>query len=81
MDFPVLVRHMFRNFFSVSGLVIMLRLRIVMYLLIVVIYILSPFDIIPEAVLGILGFFDDIVIAAVIILYLTILFRQSLANQ
>ena len=81
MDFPVLARHMFRNFFTVTGLVYMLRLRIVVYLLIVLLYILSPFDIIPESVLGLLGFVDDIIIAAVILLYLTVLFRQSLANS
>ncbi len=49
-DFPVLLRHMFRNFFSVSGLVLMLRVRIAMYLFIVVVYVLSPLDIIPESV-------------------------------
>jgi len=81
MDFPVLARHMFRNLFSVSGLVVMLRLRIILYLFIVLVYILSPLDIIPESVLGLLGFLDDIAIAAVILLYLTVIFRQSLANN
>jgi len=81
LDFPVIVRHMIRNFFTVSGLVVMLRLRIVLYLLLVLIYIISPFDIIPEAVTGLLGYLDDIAIAGVIVLYLTILFRQSLAND
>ena len=71
---------MFRNLFSVSGLVFMLRLRIFLYLILVVVYIVLPFDIIPEAVAGILGFLDDLAIAAVIILYLTVLFRNSLAN-
>ena len=52
-----------------------------MYLFIVVIYILSPFDIIPESVLGVLGFLDDLAITAVILLYLTVMFRQSLANR
>lgn len=80
MDFPVLARHLTRNFFSVSGLVAMLRLRIILYLLILIVYILYPLDIIPEAVLGFLGLFDDIAIAAVILVYVTVLFRQSLAN-
>jgi len=81
LDFPVLLRHMFRNFFNVNGLVAMLRVRIVVYLAIVVLYILSPLDIIPEFVFGILGFLDDIAIAGIILLYLTVLFRQSLANH
>lgn len=72
---------MFRNFFSVSGLVLMLRARIAMYLFIVVLYILSPFDIIPESVIGVLGFLDDLAITGVILLYLTVIFRQSLANR
>ena len=81
MDFPVLLRHMFRNFFSVNGLVAMLRVRIVLYLMIVLLYILSPLDIIPEFVFGILGFIDDLAIVGVILLYLTVLFRQSLASH
>ena len=72
---------MFRNFFSVNGLVAMLRVRIVLYLFIVLLYILSPLDIIPEFVFGILGFIDDLAIVGIILLYLTVLFRQSLANH
>lgn len=59
----------------------MLRARIAMYLFIVVLYILSPFDIIPESVIGVLGFLDDLAITGVILLYLTVIFRQSLANR
>lgn len=80
MDFPVLARHLTRNFFSVSGLVVMFRLRIILFLLIIIVYILYPLDIIPEAVLGFLGLFDDIAVSAAILVYLTVLFRQSLAN-
>lgn len=80
MDFPVLARHLTRNFFLVSGLVVMFRLRIILFLLIIIVYILYPLDILPEAVLGFLGLFDDIAVSAAILVYLTVLFRQSLAN-
>ncbi|MCP9261896.1 E3 ubiquitin-protein ligase [Dirofilaria immitis] len=44
------------------------------------VYILSPFDILPEAVFGILGMVDDIFIVFVVLVYATILFRQLLAG-
>lgn len=78
-DFPVLLRHMLRNLFTVNEFVSMLRYRIILYLGVAVVYTLSPYDIIPEFVFGALGFLDDLVLVACLLFYLTVLYRRSLA--
>ena len=40
-----------------------------------------PVDIIPEALAGILGLLDDVVLALLVFVYLTILYRRTLANN
>lgn len=71
---------MFRAVVSVNGLMFMFRIRVFLCLFGMAVYILSPFDILPEAAFGILGMVDDIFIAFVVLVYATILFRQLLAG-
>ena len=80
-DAPVLFRHLLRELFSVGGLVFMFRARVLLYLILACIYIISPLDLIPEAVTGFLGFFDDIIILLVVIVYVTVLYRNYVASQ
>ena len=42
-------------------------------------YLLSPLDLIPEAVFGIVGLLDDLVIFVLIAMYLTFFFRSVLS--
>jgi len=44
-------------------------------------YLLSPLDLIPEAVFGLVGLLDDLVIFILISMYLTFFFRQIMANM
>nr|CTP81275.1 BMA-DRN-1 [Brugia malayi] len=66
-DLPVLVPHMFRAVVSVNGLMFMFRIRFFLCLCGMAVYILSPFDILPEAAFGVLGMVDDIFIAFVVL--------------
>ena len=81
MDFPVLARHLLRELFTVQGLVWMFRARVLLYLSLVVLYLISPLDLIPESVAGIVGLLDDIVIVLVVCVYVTVLYRQNIAGQ
>lgn len=58
----------------------MFRIRVFLCLFGMAVYILSPFDILPEAAFGVLGMVDDVFIAFVVLVYATILFRQLLAG-
>ena len=80
-DLPTLFRHAMREFFSFSGLVWMFRLRIILCFFAAFIYFISPLDIIPEAVFGILGFMDDIFVLLLLAIYVTIIYRGIIANR
>jgi len=43
-------------------------------------YVLSPLDILPESVLGFLGFFDDIFVIVCAALYVIIVYREFLSH-
>lgn len=80
-DLPTLLRHAFSEFFTVGGLVWMFRLRIIVCFLAALLYFISPFDIIPEAVFGILGFLDDIFILLLLAIYIALIYRQVVQNR
>ncbi|XP_038075536.1 E3 ubiquitin-protein ligase RNF170-like isoform X2 [Patiria miniata] len=80
-DLPTLLRHAMREFFTLSGLVWMFRLRIIVCFLAALLYFVSPLDIIPEAVFGVLGFVDDLLILVLLLIYVTIIYRSFIAAR
>ncbi|TMS33827.1 hypothetical protein L596_001518 [Steinernema carpocapsae] len=58
-DLPVLIPYLARQMLTVDGLVLMFRMRMLLCLIGVVIYILCPIDFIPESVFGVIGIVDD----------------------
>ncbi|KAK3585025.1 hypothetical protein CHS0354_024940 [Potamilus streckersoni] len=80
-DLPTLFRYAMSEFFSVGGLIWMFRFRIIMCFIAAFLYFISPLDIIPEAVFGILGFIDDLFILLLLAIYITIIYRNSVQNR
>ncbi|KAK3755923.1 hypothetical protein RRG08_013375 [Elysia crispata] len=80
-DLPTLLRHAFHEFFSVGGLMWMFRFRIGILVLAAFLYLISPLDILPEAVFGIIGFLDDIFIILLLAIYISIIYRQVVATR
>lgn len=78
---PVLLTHLASQFFSVSGLIWMFRMRILMCFGIAMVYILSPFDIIPESVFGLIGIIDDVFVLLLFAVYISIAYRRFLAGN
>ncbi|XP_018104435.1 E3 ubiquitin-protein ligase RNF170 isoform X2 [Xenopus laevis] len=81
MDLPTLLRHAFREMFSVGGLFWMFRIRIVLCLLGALLYLVSPLDIIPEALFGILGFLDDLFVLFLLLIYISIMYREVVTQR
>ncbi|XP_056374216.1 E3 ubiquitin-protein ligase RNF170 isoform X2 [Hyla sarda] len=81
MDLPTLLRHAFREMFSVGGLFRMFRIRIVLCLLGALFYLVSPLDIIPEALFGILGFMDDLFVIFLLLIYISIMYREVVTQR
>ncbi|GFR99350.1 E3 ubiquitin-protein ligase RNF170 [Elysia marginata] len=80
-DLPTLLRHAFHEFFSVGGLMWMFRFRIGILVLAAFLYLISPLDILPEAVFGIIGFLDDIFVILLLAIYISIIYRQVVAAR
>lgn len=59
----------------------MFRIRVMFCLLGILIYVLFPFDILPEAVYGIFGFIDDFFVAIALLAYAIIMFRRLVADR
>ena len=80
-DLPAILRHVLRELFSVDGFLIMFRIRVFVCLILVFLYFISPFDVFPEAVLGFVGLFDDVLILLLVLVYVTIIYRQFIAER
>ena len=80
-DLPVLLRHLWSFIWTGEGLTWLFRLRIYTLGAMAGVYLLSPFDIVPEAVFGIIGILDDIIILALFLLYAGILYRNFVVDE
>ena len=80
-DLPMLLRHLVVYLFSGEGLHFAYQLRVLVLALFWIVYLLSPLDLLPEAVFGLIGLLDDLVIFLLISMYLTFLFRQIMSNM
>ncbi len=76
-----MLRHLTNDFFSFNGLMYMFRIRIVLCVVAAIMYLISPLDMIPEAVFGIFGLFDDIVVVLLLAIYVTIIYRRFLSAR
>jgi len=79
-DAPVLLRHLWQRMFSVGGLMLIFRLRILLCFAAMFLYVLSPLDILPEAVFGLLGIMDDLFIVGMALFYVVTLYRHYLGQ-
>uniref|UniRef100_A0A4W5M5C9 E3 ubiquitin-protein ligase RNF170 n=1 Tax=Hucho hucho TaxID=62062 RepID=A0A4W5M5C9_9TELE len=80
-DVPTLLRHLFREMFSVGGLFWMFRIRILLCLIGALTYLISPLDFIPEALFGLLGFLDDFFIILLLFIYISIMYREVVTQR
>ena len=77
----MLLRHLWSMLWSGDGITMIFRVRIFLLTGIAIIYVLSPFDIIPEVVFGIFGLLDDLLISGLFLMYATVLFRNFVSVQ
>lgn len=63
-----------------GGLPVCSRLYFVMLALTLLVYIISPLDLIPEIVFGIFGYADDLIAIVAMVLYVTGVYRTYMAN-
>ena len=78
-DVPTLLRHCVSAVFSQSGLEWMFRFRFVVFTLAALIYLVIPFDLIPEMLLGIIGLIDDFLIILALAIRICVDYRLQVA--
>ncbi|XP_010471236.1 PREDICTED: E3 ubiquitin-protein ligase RNF170 [Camelina sativa] len=78
-DLPFLLRRLLREMMDPQRtLPLVIRARVYIAMFLSAIYIVSPIDIIPEGVLGIVGLLDDLLIALICFLHVAALYRSVL---
>ncbi|XP_007890131.1 E3 ubiquitin-protein ligase RNF170 [Callorhinchus milii] len=81
MDLPTLLRHAFTELFTIGGLFWMFRIRILLCLAGALFYLASPLDFLPEALFGILGFLDDLFVIFLLLIYISIMYREVVTQR
>ncbi|RDX97785.1 E3 ubiquitin-protein ligase RNF170 [Mucuna pruriens] len=78
-DLPFFLHRLLREFMDPQrSLPLVIRARVFIAMIVSVIYILSPIDILPEGILGIVGLLDDLLIALMCFLHVAALYRSVL---
>ncbi|CAA0233046.1 unnamed protein product [Arabidopsis thaliana] len=81
-DLPFLLRRLLREMMDPQRtLPLVIRARVYIALILSAIYIISPIDIIPEGVLGVIGLLDDLLIALICFLHVAALYRSVLYSR
>ena len=80
-DLPVLLRHLGTYLASGEGLNLAFQLRVMILCVVWLLYLVSPVDLLPEAVFGVVGLIDDLLVFVLVAMYVTFFFRQVMANM
>ena len=80
-DLPVLLRHLWSALWTGEGLQTAFQIRVVVLLFVWLAYFLSPLDLLPEALFGIIGLLDDLFLMILISVYLSYFFRRIVSNR
>ncbi|GMH31334.1 hypothetical protein Nepgr_033177 [Nepenthes gracilis] len=78
-DLPFLLRRLLHDLIDPRrSLPLVIKARVYLATILSAVYFLSPVDIIPEGVLGLIGFLDDLIILLMCALYVAAVYRSVL---
>ena len=80
-DVPTILTHLWQELFSERGPFLIRRLYLGYVVLLLALYLLSPFDILPESVFGLFGYLDDLMLILIAIVYISFVYRAYLAQR
>ncbi|CAI9112623.1 OLC1v1013095C1 [Oldenlandia corymbosa var. corymbosa] len=81
-DLPFLLRRLLRDIMDPQrSIPLVIRARVYLAAFLSAIYVLSPIDIIPEGVMGLIGLLDDFLIMFMCFLHVAALYRSVLLNR
>ncbi|GAB4844763.1 hypothetical protein Ancab_038152 [Ancistrocladus abbreviatus] len=78
-DLPFLLRRLLHDLADPQrSLPLVIKARVYLAVVLTVIYFLCPVDILPEGILGIIGFLDDLIILLICVLHIAATYRSVL---
>lgn len=81
-DLPFLLRRLLRELLDPHrSLPLVIRARVVITMILSAAYVVSPVDFIPEAIFGIVGLLDDILIVLIVFLHIAAIYRSVLYRR
>ncbi|ONK72999.1 uncharacterized protein A4U43_C04F25980 [Asparagus officinalis] len=81
-DLPFFVRRMLRELMDPQrSLPFVFRARMIFAMVLSGVYVLSPVDILPERVLGLVGLLDDFLVLLIVFLHLAAIYRSLLLHR
>lgn len=80
-DLPTILRHIWAEMFTWRGIETITRFRFIVCVVTAVLYAIAPIDLIPEAILGLLGLIDDVVVIAFLLIQVSVVYRTVVANR
>jgi len=72
---------MWAELFTWRGMEMLSKFRVIVIIIGAMIYTFLPFDIIPEAFLGIIGLLDDVMVIIYMFIQLAVIYRAVVANR
>ena len=80
-DLPYLLDTFYQQVVSTRGAILLSSLSVLGYILGAIIYTLSPFDLVPEAVFGLFGLIDDAIAILLTLISIATFVHQTLMQQ
>ncbi|KAF4525192.1 hypothetical protein B566_EDAN008297 [Ephemera danica] len=80
-DSPVLIRHLICDLLTPDGLMRIFNVQIVLCVFAGLVYLISPIDAIPEAMFGLVGLFDDLIVIVMLFLYVSTIYRHVMVTR
>jgi len=74
-DIPLVLNHIWLEVTGQGGLRFFCTAQVIVAIIGAILYLLLPYDIFPEQVFGMVGFLDDLLIMATVLVYLSYLYR------
>ncbi len=80
-DLPMLIRHFWHFMWGGNGMYLLFRVRAVVLMSFIALYVLLPFDLVPEAVFGLFGLIDDLLVAVIVLSIVASTFRNFIIQE
>ncbi len=79
-DTPALYRHLWTDYFRIGVIPVSAKCYFLFVALLTLFYLISPLDLVPELMFGIVGLIDDVLAIVLMVLYVAGQYRAYVVN-